>query len=66
MLGIGESQEGCWGGGGRQRAGLSGWALPGCRQDGTGSGQGSPDLAATRLRPVSDALPPPNLPLALP
>ncbi|KAM6358097.1 F-BAR and double SH3 domains protein 1 isoform 8-T8 [Alca torda] len=27
-------------------------ALPGCWQDGTGSGQSSPDLAATRLRPV--------------
>ncbi|NXE29251.1 FCSD1 protein, partial [Ardeotis kori] len=27
--------------------------LGGCRQDGAGSGQSSPDLAATRLRPVS-------------
>lgn len=52
-----------------QRAGLSSRALPGCRQDGTGSRQSSPDLAATRLRPVSPitAMPcPPNLPPVLP
>ncbi|NXU69310.1 FCSD1 protein, partial [Horornis vulcanius] len=46
----------CWGNwegaGGAWKARLSCWALPGCRQDGTGSGQSSPDLAATRLRPV--------------
>ncbi|NXH17977.1 FCSD1 protein, partial [Bucco capensis] len=39
-------------------------AMGGCRQDGTGSGQSSPDLAATRLRPVSlpHPKPAPNLP----
>lgn len=40
-------------GGHMRRAELSCQALPGCRQDGTGSGQSSPDLPATRLRPVS-------------
>ncbi|KFW86755.1 FCH and double SH3 domains protein 1, partial [Manacus vitellinus] len=34
-------------------------SLGGCRQDGTGSGQSSPDLAATRLRPVRAPGPPP-------
>uniref|UniRef100_A0A8C5U0U9 FCH and double SH3 domains 1 n=1 Tax=Malurus cyaneus samueli TaxID=2593467 RepID=A0A8C5U0U9_9PASS len=50
----------CWGnwegtgkGWGAWKARLSCWALPGGRQEGTGSGQSSPDLAATRLRPVS-------------
>lgn len=47
----------CWGGwegaGRAPEARLSCWVLPGCRQDGTSSGQSSPDLAATRLRPVS-------------
>ncbi|NXI34565.1 FCSD1 protein, partial [Galbula dea] len=32
----------------------------GCRQDGTGSGQSSPDLAATRLRPLRAPPPPPS------
>ncbi|XP_041325863.1 F-BAR and double SH3 domains protein 1 isoform X2 [Pyrgilauda ruficollis] len=35
-------------------------ALGGCRQDGTGSGQSSPDLAATRLRPLRAPPPPPG------
>ncbi|XP_068273281.1 F-BAR and double SH3 domains protein 1 isoform X2 [Nyctibius grandis] len=34
--------------------------LGGCRQDGTGSGQSSPDLAATRLRPLRAPPPPPG------
>ncbi|KAM9603468.1 F-BAR and double SH3 domains protein 1 isoform 4-T4 [Morphnus guianensis] len=34
--------------------------LGGCRQDGTGSGQSSPDLAATRLRPLRAPPPPPS------
>ncbi|NWZ87230.1 FCSD1 protein, partial [Poecile atricapillus] len=54
----------CWGNwegaGGAPKAGLSCWALPGCRQDGTGSGQSSPDLAATRLRPLRAPPPPPG------
>ncbi|NXF12458.1 FCSD1 protein, partial [Smithornis capensis] len=54
----------CWrsweGTGGAQKAGLSCQALPGCRQDGTGSGQSSPDLAATRLRPLRAPPPPPG------
>ncbi|NXJ02953.1 FCSD1 protein, partial [Psophia crepitans] len=33
---------------------------PRCRQDGTGSGQSSPDLAATRLRPLRAPPPPPG------
>ncbi|XP_076205849.1 F-BAR and double SH3 domains protein 1 [Aptenodytes patagonicus] len=33
--------------------------LGGCRQDGTGSGQRSPDLPATRLRPLRAPPPPP-------
>ncbi|KAF1455164.1 F-BAR and double SH3 domains protein 1, partial [Spheniscus demersus] len=33
--------------------------LGGCRQDGTGSGQSSPDLPATRLRPLRAPPPPP-------
>ncbi|NXE71198.1 FCSD1 protein, partial [Calcarius ornatus] len=35
-------------------------ALGGCRQDGTGSGQSSPDMAATRLRPLRAPPPPPG------
>lgn len=35
-------------------------SLGGCRQDGTGSGQSSPDLAATRLRPLRAPPPPPG------
>ncbi|NXF26687.1 FCSD1 protein, partial [Rhodinocichla rosea] len=35
-------------------------ALGGCRQDGTGSGQSSPDLAASRLRPLRAPPPPPG------
>ncbi|XP_066416235.1 F-BAR and double SH3 domains protein 1 isoform X2 [Molothrus aeneus] len=35
-------------------------ALGGCRQDGTGSGQSSPDLAAARLRPLRAPPPPPG------
>ncbi|NXY10035.1 FCSD1 protein, partial [Pteruthius melanotis] len=35
-------------------------ALGGCRQDGAGSGQSSPDLAATRLRPLRAPPPPPG------
>ncbi|XP_061858740.1 F-BAR and double SH3 domains protein 1 isoform X2 [Colius striatus] len=35
-------------------------ALGDCRQDGTGSGQSSPDLAATRLRPLRAPPPPPG------
>ncbi|NXR26385.1 FCSD1 protein, partial [Cinclus mexicanus] len=35
-------------------------ALGGCRQDGTSSGQSSPDLAATRLRPLRAPPPPPG------
>ncbi|XP_064243481.1 F-BAR and double SH3 domains protein 1 isoform X1 [Passer domesticus] len=35
-------------------------ALAGCRQDGTGSGHSSPDLAATRLRPLRAPPPPPG------
>ncbi|NXE93050.1 FCSD1 protein, partial [Menura novaehollandiae] len=54
----------CWGGwegaGGAWKARLSCRALPGCRQDGTGSGQSSPDLAATRLRPLRAPPPPPG------
>ncbi|XP_038006377.1 F-BAR and double SH3 domains protein 1 isoform X2 [Motacilla alba alba] len=54
----------CWGNwegaGGAWKARLSCWALPGCRQDGTGSGQSSPDLAATRLRPLRAPPPPPG------
>ncbi|NXW73522.1 FCSD1 protein, partial [Hirundo rustica] len=54
----------CWGNGegagGAHKARLSCWALPGCRQDGTGSGQSSPDLAATRLRPLRAPPPPPG------
>ncbi|XP_027523431.1 F-BAR and double SH3 domains protein 1 isoform X1 [Corapipo altera] len=55
----------CWGGeleraGRAWKARLSCWALPGCRQDGTGSGQSSPDLAATRLRPLRAPPPPPG------
>ncbi|KAM6408392.1 F-BAR and double SH3 domains protein 1 [Rhynochetos jubatus] len=34
--------------------------LGGCRQDGTGSGQSSPDLAVTRLRPLRAPPPPPS------
>ncbi|NXP75026.1 FCSD1 protein, partial [Ramphastos sulfuratus] len=34
--------------------------LAGCRQDGTGSGHSSPDLAATRLRPLRAPPPPPG------
>ncbi|NXT80517.1 FCSD1 protein, partial [Zapornia atra] len=34
--------------------------LGGCRQDSTGSGQSSPDLAATRLRPLRAPPPPPG------
>ncbi|NXT86352.1 FCSD1 protein, partial [Anhinga rufa] len=34
--------------------------LGGCRQDGMGSGQSSPDLAATRLRPLRAPPPPPS------
>ncbi|NXG77513.1 FCSD1 protein, partial [Baryphthengus martii] len=34
--------------------------MGGCRQDGTGSGQSSPDLAATRLRPLRAPPPPPG------
>ncbi|NXX17753.1 FCSD1 protein, partial [Podargus strigoides] len=34
--------------------------LGGCRQDGAGSGQSSPDLAATRLRPLRAPPPPPG------
>ncbi|NWU65538.1 FCSD1 protein, partial [Pterocles burchelli] len=34
--------------------------LGGCRQDGTGSRQSSPDLAATRLRPLRAPPPPPG------
>ncbi|NXV50852.1 FCSD1 protein, partial [Uria aalge] len=34
--------------------------LGGCRQDGTGSRQSSPDLAATRLRPLRAPPPPPS------
>ncbi|XP_026714359.1 F-BAR and double SH3 domains protein 1 [Athene cunicularia] len=34
--------------------------LGGCRHDGTGSGQSSPDLAATRLRPLRAPPPPPG------
>ncbi|NWQ89577.1 FCSD1 protein, partial [Burhinus bistriatus] len=57
----------CCGGGagkgagwGMWRAGLSCQALPGGRQDGTGSGHSSPDMAATRLRPLRAAPPPPG------
>ncbi|NXT62059.1 FCSD1 protein, partial [Chaetops frenatus] len=54
----------CWGdweeAGGAWKARLSCWALPGCRQDGTGSGQSSPDLAAARLRPLRAPPPPPG------
>ncbi|NXH90266.1 FCSD1 protein, partial [Edolisoma coerulescens] len=54
----------CWrdweGAGGAWKARLSCRALPGCRQDGTGSGQSSPDLAATRLRPLRAPPPPPG------
>ncbi|NWI03851.1 FCSD1 protein, partial [Tichodroma muraria] len=54
----------CWGSwegaGGAQRARLSCWAPPGCRQDGTSSGHSSPDLAATRLRPLRAPPPPPG------
>ncbi|NXX33826.1 FCSD1 protein, partial [Nicator chloris] len=54
----------CWGNwegaGAAQKAGLSCLALPGCQQDGTGSGQSSPDLAATRLRPLRAPPPPPG------
>ncbi|NXU40351.1 FCSD1 protein, partial [Drymodes brunneopygia] len=54
----------CWGNwegaGGAWKARLSCWALLGCRQDGTGSGQSSPDLAATRLRPLRAPPPPPG------
>ncbi|NWV42533.1 FCSD1 protein, partial [Grantiella picta] len=35
-------------------------SLGGCRQEGTGSGQSSPDLAATRLRPLRAPPPPPG------
>ncbi|XP_062485272.1 F-BAR and double SH3 domains protein 1 isoform X2 [Pezoporus occidentalis] len=35
-------------------------SLGGCRQDGVGSGQSSPDLAATRLRPLRAPPPPPG------
>ncbi|XP_061312462.1 F-BAR and double SH3 domains protein 1 isoform X2 [Pezoporus flaviventris] len=35
-------------------------SLGGCRQDGAGSGQSSPDLAATRLRPLRAPPPPPG------
>ncbi|NXL47509.1 FCSD1 protein, partial [Podilymbus podiceps] len=34
--------------------------LGACRQDGTGSGQSSPDLATTRLRPLRAPPPPPS------
>ncbi|XP_055573595.1 F-BAR and double SH3 domains protein 1 [Falco cherrug] len=34
--------------------------LGGCRQDGAGSGQSSPDLATTRLRPLRAPPPPPG------
>ncbi|XP_068021738.1 F-BAR and double SH3 domains protein 1 isoform X1 [Melanerpes formicivorus] len=34
--------------------------LGGCRQDGTGSGHSSPDLAASRLRPLRAPPPPPG------
>ncbi|NXC53771.1 FCSD1 protein, partial [Aleadryas rufinucha] len=54
----------CWGdwarAGGAWKARLSCQDLPGCRQDGTGSGQSSPDLAATRLRPLRAPPPPPG------
>ncbi|NWW04422.1 FCSD1 protein, partial [Oreocharis arfaki] len=54
----------CWGHwegtGGAWKARLSCRALPGCRQDGTGSRQSSPDLAATRLRPLRAPPPPPG------
>ncbi|XP_054254947.1 F-BAR and double SH3 domains protein 1 [Indicator indicator] len=40
--------------------GEGGGTLPGCRQDGTGSGHSSPDLAASRLRPLRAPPPPPG------
>lgn len=58
----------CWGPGGvsgrAHRACLSSCVGPVGRQEGTGSGQSSPDLSATRIRPVSAPSlrwsPPPN------
>ncbi|NXY63643.1 FCSD1 protein, partial [Callaeas wilsoni] len=56
----GECRANWEGVGGAQKARLSCRALPGCRQDGTGSPQSSPDLAATRLRPLRAPPPPPG------